>query len=104
MTSLAASGLWVRYDLELRAGRPELAYAFAHLALELDPGAAEGWTALAAHLAYDRASREEELDPGRRMARCGGVYGWTRCGGAVRDVRERSHTERARTNGDRIGG
>lgn len=66
IAALAASAVWVRFELEVDAGRFELAYAFAGLALELDPGSAAGWYALAAHLAFDRTRAEREPDPARR--------------------------------------
>ncbi|MCE9596055.1 MAG: hypothetical protein K8S98_17840 [Planctomycetes bacterium] len=64
----AASIEWVRFDLALRSGDLELAYARADTALWIDPGATEGWNAYAAHLAFDRASAEREPDPVRRRA------------------------------------
>lgn len=65
---LAARIEWVRFDLALRAGDLELAYARADTALWIDPGSTEGWKLYAAHLAFDRAAEEREPDPTRRRA------------------------------------
>jgi hypothetical protein len=66
VASLAASVQWVRFDVALRDGAPERAYAIAETALALDPGAHQGWYTLARHLVFDRASRESEPDPPER--------------------------------------
>lgn len=73
VASLAASVQWVRFDVALRDGANERAYAIAETALTLDPGAYQGWYALARHLVFDRASRESEPDPAarRRWIRAG---------------------------------
>jgi len=63
---LVASAAWVRFDLFVREGRYEAAYAAAERALDLDPRAPQGWIHLAAHLARFRASPENEPDPARR--------------------------------------
>lgn len=64
----AAKVEWVRFDLALRAGELELAYARADTALWIDPGSTEGWNAYAAHLCFDRASEQREPDPTVRRA------------------------------------
>lgn len=66
VASLAASVQWVRFDSTVREGQFESAYAIAERALELDPRAPQGWMHLASHLAYFRASAENEPDPERR--------------------------------------
>jgi len=67
IASLAASAQWVRYDLALRDGNYELAYARAETALALDRGASEGWTTLAGHLIFDRGTLNAAGSPeGRR--------------------------------------
>jgi hypothetical protein len=63
---LSASLTWVRFDLLVREGRYDAAYAAAERALELDPRAPQGWVHFAAHLARFRASPEIEPDPTRR--------------------------------------
>ncbi len=64
---LAASVQWVRVHGARRAGRLELALARAEVALRLDPVSPEGWSALASHLGFDRASPAHEPDPARRL-------------------------------------
>jgi hypothetical protein len=64
----AATIEWVRFDLALRSGDLEQAYARADTAIWIDPGATEGWTVYAAHLAFDRASEQREPDPAVRRA------------------------------------
>lgn len=66
IASVAASIEWVRFDSALDAGRPGLAYSRARRALELDPGSTEAWAYLAAHFVYGRGAAEVEPDPGRR--------------------------------------
>ena len=73
IASLAASVQWVRFDLALRDGRFERAYARADAALALDPVSPEGWLTLGRHLVTYRASPENEPDPARRAA-------WIRAG------------------------
>jgi len=65
--SLAASVEWVRFDLALRAGRNERAYARAESALRLDPVSPEGWLTLGRHMITLRGSAANEADVGRRM-------------------------------------
>jgi len=65
---LAADVQWIRVDDAARSGRGELVLARAETALELAPGATEGWLFLARYLAFERASAEREPDPGRRRA------------------------------------
>jgi hypothetical protein len=93
VASLGASVLWIRFDLALRNGQPERAYALATDALRLDPRAVIGWSTLARHLIFDRASLENEADPARRRR-------WIRSGldvlergsGKVRDPGELAFT------------
>lgn len=66
VSSLASSAIWVRFDLALREGEPARAYALAERALELDPGAWQGWSSLGLHLVFERGSGESELDPAER--------------------------------------
>ncbi|TDJ78933.1 MAG: hypothetical protein E2O39_01130 [Planctomycetota bacterium] len=66
VASLAASAQWVRFDVALRDGAHERAYAIAETALALDPGAHQGWYALGRHLVFDRASKESEPEPAER--------------------------------------
>ncbi len=66
VASLAASVHWVRFDLEIAAGRSERAYALADRALALDPRSAEGWLTLGRHLLSVRGSLANEPDPARR--------------------------------------
>lgn len=66
ISSLAAGWQWVRTRIALYDGRPDLAYARAELALELDPSATEGWAYLAATMAFDRGSPYRQPDPGLR--------------------------------------
>ncbi|MCK6446625.1 MAG: hypothetical protein L6Q99_09560 [Planctomycetes bacterium] len=68
VATFAAELEWVRFDLALRAGDVELAYARAETALWIDPGATMGWNTYAAHLAFDRAAPEREPDAARRGA------------------------------------
>ncbi|MCP3918303.1 MAG: hypothetical protein GY711_22375 [bacterium] len=65
--SLAASVQWVRFDLALRAGRTERAYARAESALRLDPVSPEGWLTLGRHLITVRGSSATEQYDDRRM-------------------------------------
>lgn len=65
---LSASLTWVRFDVLVREGRYDAAYAAAERALDLDPQAAQGWVHYAAHLANFRASPSTEPDPVRRLA------------------------------------
>ncbi len=73
VASLVASAEWVRFDVAVREGRYEAAYARAERALDLDPHAPGGWVKLAMHLATFRASLENEPDAGwrRRWIRAG---------------------------------
>lgn len=64
--SLAAGVQWVRFDLALRDGRPELAYAYAGSALALDPRSPGGWLTLARHLVFERGSPSAEPLPAER--------------------------------------
>ncbi len=66
VASLAASVQWVRFDVTVQEGQFESAYAIAERALTLDPRAPQGWMHLASHLAYFRASAENEPQPERR--------------------------------------
>jgi len=66
VASLAASVQWVRFDTAVQEGHFESAYAIAERALTLDSRAPQGWMHLASHLAYFRASAENEPDPERR--------------------------------------
>lgn len=68
VATFAAELEWVRFDLALRAGDVELAYARAETALWIDPGSTAGWSTYAAHLAFDRAALEREPDVARRRA------------------------------------
>lgn len=68
VATFAAELEWVRFDLALRAGDVELAYARAETALWIDPGSTAGWNTYAAHLAFDRASPEREPEVARRRA------------------------------------
>jgi len=67
VAGLAASAEWVRFDWYVREGRYERAYAVAERALALDPRATQGWTHLASHLVFGRASLESEPDPTVRL-------------------------------------
>lgn len=66
VSSLAASGQWVRMRRSWVSGRSDLACTQAELALELDPGATTGWAFFASHLALDRGAPDREPDPARR--------------------------------------
>jgi len=66
VSSLAASGQWVRMRHSWVCGRSDLACTQAELALELDPGATTGWAFFASHLAFDRGAPDREPDPARR--------------------------------------
>ena len=68
IASAAASVQWVRVYAALSEGRTDLALARGETALELDPGATSGWLALAAHMAFERASPEREPSAERRLA------------------------------------
>ena len=68
IANLAASVEWVRFELALLDGEPEVAYAHAERALALDPVSEEGWMLLAQHLAFERASAAFESDRDRRRA------------------------------------
>jgi len=68
IASAAASVQWVRVYSALSEGRTDLALARGETALELDPGATSGWLALAAHMAFERASPEREPSAQRRLA------------------------------------
>lgn len=71
--SLAASVEWVRSNAALDEGRFEHAYARAERALELDPGAPQGWIFFSHHLIFDRASalNERRADERRRWISSG---------------------------------
>ncbi|MFT4538146.1 MAG: hypothetical protein ACI835_000579 [Planctomycetota bacterium] len=73
VASLVASAQWVRFDLALRVGEPERAYELAERAIELDPGAWQGWFTFASHLIYDRGAETLEPDPHKQRA-------WIRAG------------------------
>ena len=64
--STYASVQWIRFDMALRDGEFERAYARANHALELDPQATSGWYTLGSHLVFDRGSLESEPNPSRR--------------------------------------
>lgn len=66
VASLVASVQWVRFDVAVQEGHFESAYAIAEGALSIDPRAPQGWMHLASHLAYFRASAENEPQPERR--------------------------------------
>ena len=68
IATLASAVEWVRFDVALREGRPEEAYAHAHRALALDPGAPEGWITLGQHLILQRGTVVREPDPDARRA------------------------------------
>ncbi|QDU68652.1 tetratricopeptide repeat protein [Engelhardtia mirabilis] len=61
-----ASAQWVRVDAAFAAGRPAQAFALAERALELDPGATEGWEILVWFQAIQLASPAREPDGERR--------------------------------------
>jgi hypothetical protein len=65
---LAAEVQWVRFQGASLRGETARALELAESALALDPTASAGWERLAAHLAYDLASREREPDLARRRA------------------------------------
>jgi hypothetical protein len=65
---LAAEVQWVRFQGASLRGETARALELAESALALDPTAGAGWERLAAHLAYDLASREREPDLARRRA------------------------------------
>ena len=67
VAGLMASAEWVRFDWYVREGRFERAYAAAERALAFDPRATQGWTHLASHLAFGRASMESEPRPQVRL-------------------------------------
>ena len=73
---LAARGQWVRVHDAMLADRPDLVWQRARTAMDLDPGATDGYLLLARHLFFDRASLQRETDPARREA-------WMRAGLAV---------------------
>ena len=66
VASLVASAQWVRFDAAARAGQGERALALAEAAIELDPGAWQGWFTLASHLIYDRGAEALEAEPARQ--------------------------------------
>jgi len=63
---LVASIEWVRFNTTVQEGRFQSAYAIAERALTLNPRAPQGWMHLAAHLAFFRASPENEPRPEHR--------------------------------------
>ncbi len=71
IATVLASVWWVRYDLALRGGQFETAYARARTALTLDPGAGQGWITLARHMIVDRGALLLEPDYETRL-------GWIR--------------------------
>ena len=83
---LAASVLWVRFDLALRRGDTARAYARAETALRIDPGDPRGWIFLARHLAYERGSVLREPDRDARARWIEAALGTLRRGeGLARD-------------------
>lgn len=79
---LAARGQWVRVHGAMLRNREDLVFQRAETAIDLDPGATEGWIFLARHLFFDRASEARESDPVRRAA-------WIRSAVAVAERGER---------------
>lgn len=65
---LGAQVQWLRFRAASQRGEEARALELAESALALDPRAPEGWQHLAAHLAFDLASREHEPELGRRRA------------------------------------
>jgi hypothetical protein len=65
---LAAELQWLRFHAAVRAGEEARALELAESALTWEPSAPAGWQTLAAHLVFDRASREREPDLARRRA------------------------------------
>lgn len=65
---LAAEIQWLRFHSASLHGEEARALELAESALTLAPRANEGWTALAAYLVYDLASREREPELARRRA------------------------------------
>ena len=65
---LAAELQWLRFHSATLRGEEARALELAESALALDPRASDGWQTLAAHLAFDLASREREPDLARRRA------------------------------------
>lgn len=65
---LGAQLQWLRFHAASRRGEEARALELAESALALDPRASEGWQTLAAHLAFDLASREREPRLERRRA------------------------------------
>lgn len=65
-SDLAARFQWVRVQHAVLEGSPELALARAETALQLDPGATEGWRFVAVYLGLDLASPNRELSAERR--------------------------------------
>jgi tetratricopeptide (TPR) repeat protein len=66
ISSVAAGWQWVRVRLAFEAGRPNLAYSRAEVALQLDPQSTSGWSYLASIIASDRGSPYRQPDPSLR--------------------------------------
>ncbi len=60
IASLVASAEWVRFDWYVQRGQFARAYAASDRALAMDPSSTQGWTHLASHMAFFRASSEGE--------------------------------------------
>lgn len=68
LRALVASVEWTRFHAEVGQGQWQEAYVRARRALRWDPGSPEGWSTLAHHFLFRRASAENEPDPERRVA------------------------------------
>lgn len=66
VAGLFASVLWVRVDAAFAAGEPARAFALAERALDLDPGATDGWSTLVWYQAVQLAAPAREPDADRR--------------------------------------
>jgi hypothetical protein len=65
---LAAEIQWLRFHAATQRGEMPRALGLAEGALALDPSSTAGWERLAAHLLFDRASRERTPDLAPRRA------------------------------------